>query len=158
MPDWIDYGKIKPIRIGILAGDGIGPFIAAESKRVLEFLLKDEVKAGKVEIRDIEGLTIENRVAHNEGHPGRRPGRDQEVSTSPSRARRRRRGRAIPGRTSRAATWPCGKSSTSSPTSGPSGSPSRASTGSSSGRTRKTSTPSAPTASRSTPTSPSTSS
>ena len=62
-PDWIDYSKLKPIRIGILAGDGIGPFIAAESKRVLEFMLKEQVKQGKVEIQDIEGLTIENRVA-----------------------------------------------------------------------------------------------
>ncbi len=69
MPDWIDYGKIKPLRIGILAGDGIGPFIAAESKRVLEFMLKEQVKAGKVEIRDIEGLTIENRVAHMKAVP-----------------------------------------------------------------------------------------
>ncbi len=63
MPDWIDYGKIKPIKIGILAGDGIGPFIAKESKRVLERILREELKAGKVEIRDIEGLTIENRAA-----------------------------------------------------------------------------------------------
>lgn len=69
MPDWIDYGKIKPIRIGILAGDGIGPFIATESKRVLHFLLKDEVAAGKVIINDIEGLTIENRAAHNKAIP-----------------------------------------------------------------------------------------
>ena len=46
-PDWIDYSKLKPIRIGILAGDGIGPFIAAESKRVLEFLLKEEVKRAR---------------------------------------------------------------------------------------------------------------
>jgi isocitrate dehydrogenase (NAD+) len=68
-PDWIDYGKLKPIKIGILAGDGIGVYIAAESKRVLEFLLKDEVKSGKVEIRDIEGLTIENRAAHNKPIP-----------------------------------------------------------------------------------------
>jgi isocitrate dehydrogenase (NAD+) len=63
MPDWIDYSKLKPVKIGILAGDGIGPFIAKESKRVLEHMLKEEVKAGKVEIRDIEGLTIENRAA-----------------------------------------------------------------------------------------------
>jgi len=69
MPDWIDYGKLKPIRIGILAGDGIGPFIAAESKRVLHFLLKEEVAAGKVIINDIEGLTIENRAAHNKAIP-----------------------------------------------------------------------------------------
>jgi len=69
MPDWIDYGKLKPIRIGILAGDGIGPFIATESKRVLHFLLKEEIAAGKVVINDIEGLTIENRAAHNKAIP-----------------------------------------------------------------------------------------
>jgi len=69
MPDWIDYGKLKPIRIGIIAGDGIGPFIATESKRVLHFLLKDEVAAGKLIINDIEGLTIENRAAHNKAIP-----------------------------------------------------------------------------------------
>ena len=63
-PDWIDYAKVSPLKIGILAGDGIGVTIAAQSKRVLEFLLKEEVKAGKVVINDIEGLTIENRAAH----------------------------------------------------------------------------------------------
>ncbi len=63
-PGWIDYGKIKPLKIGILAGDGIGVYIAAESKRVLETVLQDEVKAGKVEIEDIDGLTIENRANH----------------------------------------------------------------------------------------------
>jgi isocitrate dehydrogenase (NAD+) len=69
MPDWIDYSKIKPIKIGIIAGDGIGPFIAKESRRVLEFLLKDEVKNGKVVIQDIEGLTIENRAACKKAIP-----------------------------------------------------------------------------------------
>jgi isocitrate dehydrogenase (NAD+) len=64
-PDWIDYSKIKPLKIGILAGDGIGVYIAAESKRVLETVLQDELKAGKVEIQDIEGLTIENRAAQS---------------------------------------------------------------------------------------------
>src|SRR5437870_1830143 len=60
--EWIDYSKLKPIRIGVLGGDGIGPYIADEAKRVLEFLLKDEIKSGKVEFRVIEGLTIENRA------------------------------------------------------------------------------------------------
>ena len=69
MPDWIDYSRLKPIRIGILPGDGIGPFIAAESKRVLTYLLRDEVRSGKVEIRDIEGLTIENRAAQGKAIP-----------------------------------------------------------------------------------------
>jgi isocitrate dehydrogenase (NAD+) len=69
MPDWVDYTKIKPLKIGVLAGDGIGPSIAAESKRVLASLLKDEIKAGKIIVRDIEGLTIENRAAHNKAIP-----------------------------------------------------------------------------------------
>jgi len=68
-PDWVDYSKIKPLKIGILPGDGIGPFIAAESKRVLETLLDEELKKGKVEIGEIEGLTIENRAAHNKAIP-----------------------------------------------------------------------------------------
>jgi isocitrate dehydrogenase (NAD+) len=69
MPDWIDYGKLKPIKIGIIAGDGIGPFIARESKRVLGAVLKDEVKSGKIVIDDIEGLTIENRAALRKAIP-----------------------------------------------------------------------------------------
>jgi isocitrate dehydrogenase (NAD+) len=68
-PGWIDYSKIKPLKIGILAGDGIGVYIAAESKRILEFLLRDEVKAGTVILKDIEGLTIENRAAHKKAVP-----------------------------------------------------------------------------------------
>jgi isocitrate dehydrogenase (NAD+) len=63
--EWIDYKTLRPIIIGIIGGDGIGPFIAAESRRVLEFLLKAEESAGKVEFRNIEGLTIENRAEHN---------------------------------------------------------------------------------------------
>ena len=60
--DWVDYSTVSPIVIGMIGGDGIGPYIAAESKRVLEFLLKDQVATGKVEFRTIEGLTIENRA------------------------------------------------------------------------------------------------
>ncbi len=60
--DWIDYKTLKPIIIGIVGGDGIGPSIAAEAKRVLEFLLKDEALSGKIEFRVIEGLIIERRA------------------------------------------------------------------------------------------------
>ena len=59
--EWVNYTKVKPIKIGILGGDGIGPFIAEEAKKILVFLLKKEIESGKIEIRDIEGLTIENR-------------------------------------------------------------------------------------------------
>lgn len=60
--EWIDYSKLKPIIIGIVGGDGIGPEISKYAKTIFEFLLKDEVKDGKVELREIEGLTIENRA------------------------------------------------------------------------------------------------
>lgn len=67
--DWIDYSQLKPIIIGIIGGDGIGPSIAKEARRVLEFLLDEGIKTGKIEIRDIEGLTIENRAKHNKSIP-----------------------------------------------------------------------------------------
>ncbi len=66
---WVDYSKMKPVIVGILGGDGIGPYIAAEAQRVLEFLLADELKSGKVEFRVIEGLTIENRAKVNKAIP-----------------------------------------------------------------------------------------
>ncbi len=69
MPDWIDYAQVKPIIIGIIGGDGIGPFIAKEAQRVLEFMLKEETQSGKVEFRVIEGLTIENRAKQNKSIP-----------------------------------------------------------------------------------------
>jgi len=68
-PDWIDYRQLSPIKIGILPGDGIGPYIATEAERILRFMLEDELKKGKVFIATIEGLTIENRAAHNKAIP-----------------------------------------------------------------------------------------
>jgi len=60
--EWIDYTKVKPLIIGVLGGDGIGPYITGEAQRVLELLLKDEVAQGRVQFKVIEGLTIEKRV------------------------------------------------------------------------------------------------
>lgn len=60
--DFIDYQNLDKIVIGICGGDGIGPVITKESERVLRFLLKDEVESGKVEFKEIDGLTIENRA------------------------------------------------------------------------------------------------
>lgn len=60
--DWTDYSTLKPIFIGIIGGDGIGPEISKHAKRIFEFLLEDEAKKGKIELRVIEGLTIENRA------------------------------------------------------------------------------------------------
>ena len=68
-PDWIDYKKLSPIRIGILGGDGIGPFIAKEARWLLTEVLKEPVASGKMVVNDIEGLTIENRVKHKKAIP-----------------------------------------------------------------------------------------
>ena len=54
--DFIDYEKLDKIVIGVCGGDGIGPIITKESARVLEYMLADKVKAGKVEFKVIDGL------------------------------------------------------------------------------------------------------
>jgi len=64
-----DFTKLDKIVIGVCGGDGIGPTITAASRLVMEQLLADEIRQGKVELRDIEGLTIENRVAHMKAIP-----------------------------------------------------------------------------------------
>ena len=58
-----DFAALDKIIIGVCGGDGIGPVITNAAQRVLEYMLADELKAGKVEFRVIDGLTIENRVA-----------------------------------------------------------------------------------------------
>ena len=67
--DFIDYKSLDKIIIGVVGGDGIGPAITAQSQRVLEFLLADEVEKGKVEFRVIDGLTIERRAEVNKAIP-----------------------------------------------------------------------------------------
>lgn len=68
-PPPVDFEKLDKIVIGCCGGDGIGPIITAEAKRVLAALLDDEIKCGRVELRDIEGLTIENRLAAGRAIP-----------------------------------------------------------------------------------------
>ena len=67
--DFIDYDALAPLVIGVCGGDGIGPAITAQGRRVLENLLAEEIAAGKIELRDINGLTIENRAAQNAAIP-----------------------------------------------------------------------------------------
>lgn len=67
--EYTDYKNLDKLIIGVCGGDGIGPVITNEAARVLEFLLKDEVEAGKVEFRTINGLTIENRAAAGKAIP-----------------------------------------------------------------------------------------
>lgn len=67
--DFTDYNKLDKIVIGVCGGDGIGPTITAASEKVLRKLLCDDIKAGKIEIKTIDGLTIENRIACGKAIP-----------------------------------------------------------------------------------------
>ena len=67
--EFLDFDKLDKIIIGVCGGDGIGPIITKESARVLEYMLADDVRAGKIEFRNIDGLTIEHRVAANKAIP-----------------------------------------------------------------------------------------
>ena len=67
--DFVDYAALPCIRIGVCGGDGIGPTITAQARRVLECILADLKAEGKVEFVDIDGLTIENRIAHMQAIP-----------------------------------------------------------------------------------------
>ena len=64
-----DFSKLDKIVIGVLPGDGIGPIIMKQAVRVLKELAADEIASGKIELREIEGMTIENRVAKMESLP-----------------------------------------------------------------------------------------
>ena len=64
-----NFAAAGKIVIGIVGGDGIGPIIVREARRVLEKLLADELASGRVELREIEGLTLENRLAQGKSVP-----------------------------------------------------------------------------------------
>ncbi|MBQ8319984.1 MAG: isocitrate/isopropylmalate dehydrogenase family protein [Clostridia bacterium] len=66
---FVDYTKLDCIKIGVCGGDGIGPTITAQARRVLEFVLADLKEAGRVEFIDIDGLTIENRIKQKKAIP-----------------------------------------------------------------------------------------
>ena len=61
--DFTDFAALDQIVIGVVGGDGIGPSITSQAHRVMEFLLAEQVKSGKVIFKVIDGLTIERRAA-----------------------------------------------------------------------------------------------
>jgi len=67
--EWVDFTKLPKIQVGFCGGDGIGPYISDLTKKVVEFLLKKEVEGGRIILKDIEGLTIENRFKHMKAIP-----------------------------------------------------------------------------------------
>ena len=67
--DFLDYSALDCIKIGVCGGDGIGPVITAQARRVLAFILADLIEKGKICFQDIDGLTIENRIAKGKAIP-----------------------------------------------------------------------------------------
>ena len=65
----IDYESMEKIVIGVIGGDGIGPFITEQARNVLEQILSKEIDSGKVEFRSIDGCTIEKRAAAGKAIP-----------------------------------------------------------------------------------------
>ena len=64
-----DFARQEQTVIGVVPGDGIGPIIVREARRVLEALLKPEMDAGRIVLRDVPGLTLENRLALGQSVP-----------------------------------------------------------------------------------------
>lgn len=64
-----DFSKLEKITVGVMPGDGTGPILMEQALRVANELLKEEVASGKVIFREIEGMTIENRVAKMQSLP-----------------------------------------------------------------------------------------
>ena len=64
-----DFTKLDQIIVGVLPGDGIGPIIMEQALRVLRYLMAPELESGRLEIRVIPGMTIEERAAQNESLP-----------------------------------------------------------------------------------------
>lgn len=64
-----DRANRKKTVIGIAGGDGIGPIIVEQARRALACVLADKLAEGTVELRNIQGLTLENRLSCGESVP-----------------------------------------------------------------------------------------
>ena len=65
----VDFTTKETVTIGIVPGDGIGPMIMEQAVAVLNKLVKDDIAQGKIIIKHIDGLTIENRLALGKSVP-----------------------------------------------------------------------------------------
>lgn len=64
-----DTASKECITVGIIDGDGIGPIITKQAKAVLEKLLTEDIANGKIILKEISGLTLENRIKENASVP-----------------------------------------------------------------------------------------
>ncbi|MBS5335191.1 MAG: isocitrate/isopropylmalate dehydrogenase family protein [Firmicutes bacterium] len=64
-----DFKSLNKIKVGLCGGDGIGPIIMKEARRLLNSLLSEELASGRIELCEIDGLTIENRLEKGQPVP-----------------------------------------------------------------------------------------
>ncbi len=64
-----DFASMDQITVGIVGGDGIGPIIMEQAERLIRKLMASEIEAGKIRLKKIDGLTIENRTALGKAVP-----------------------------------------------------------------------------------------
>ena len=65
----VDFTKLDKIIVGIMPGDGTGTILTPLALKVMQELVGEEIASGKIEIRTIEGMTIENRIEKMESLP-----------------------------------------------------------------------------------------
>lgn len=65
----IDFASLDQIIVGVMPGDGIGRILTPLALKVMDVLMKEELASGKVVLKHIEGMTIENRCAKNNSLP-----------------------------------------------------------------------------------------
>ncbi|MCD8122899.1 MAG: isocitrate/isopropylmalate dehydrogenase family protein [Clostridiales bacterium] len=58
----LDFTKLDSIIVGIMPGDGIGPILMPLALQTMKELVGEEITSGKIVLKNIEGMTIENRV------------------------------------------------------------------------------------------------
>lgn len=64
-----DFSSLDQITVGVVGGDGIGPIIMDAAQGVLEVLLADEIASGRLKLKKVNGLTLENRMACGQAVP-----------------------------------------------------------------------------------------
>ena len=64
-----DFSAKETVIIGLIDGDGIGPVIMKQARRVLEALLSEDIQSGAIVLKQIHGLSIENRLAQGKAVP-----------------------------------------------------------------------------------------
>lgn len=65
----VNRAEKDKIVIGTTDGDGIGGVIMKEARKALQILLEEPLREGKVELRAIEGFTLENRLEKGQTVP-----------------------------------------------------------------------------------------